>query len=59
MTAPARFKKRDVKCALAAANESGYPSVRVEIDAAGKIVIIASQSEQAVASNPWDEVLPS
>ncbi|HEX7873963.1 MAG TPA: hypothetical protein VF475_13695 [Sphingobium sp.] len=59
MTAQARFRQADVTRAMKAAKRAGYPAVRIEIDRAGKITILASGEDAALpapAANPWDEV---
>lgn len=44
VTATARFTQGDIQRALKAARKSGYEEVRVRIDAAGQIEIIAGKA---------------
>ena len=54
---PCTFKARDLKTAIKAARAAGLPVERVEIDKAGKIVIVAARSTgEASQANEWDEV---
>lgn len=50
------FRQRDVTAAVKAARAAGV--ARVEVDKAGKIIIIAkTEGERTADGNPWDEVL--
>ncbi|MBO9602591.1 MAG: hypothetical protein J7496_08795 [Novosphingobium sp.] len=44
MSAPARFRKADIKRALSAARESGYEDARVRIGVDGGIEIIVGKA---------------
>jgi hypothetical protein len=55
--APPTFRQRDVRAAIKAVAAAGHEVVRVEIDKAGKIVILTGkQAEATIADgdNPWD-----
>ena len=51
------FRQRDVTKAVKAVAAAGVDIARVEIDKAGKIIIIAAGSEPARNANEWDAVL--
>ena len=56
--APSTFRQHDVTRAIKAAAAAGVDIARIEIDKAGKIVIIlATGAEPTKDSNPWDGVL--
>jgi hypothetical protein len=51
------FKQRDVARALRATSMAGMQAQRVEIDRAGKIVVIVGKpAEDQETKNPWDDV---
>jgi hypothetical protein len=52
------FRRRDVTAAIKAARDAGVEVARVEVDKAGKIIVVAkTQGERENANgNPWDEV---
>lgn len=57
---PSTFKQADVTKAVKAVAAAGVEVARVEIDKAGKIVIVAGKSGEAnggESANPWDTVL--
>jgi hypothetical protein len=56
---PLTFRQRDLVRALKGARAAGIEVVRVEIDKAGKIVLVTGKSSADLPSsvNPWDEVL--
>jgi hypothetical protein len=57
---PATFKQRDVKAAIKAAFDAGAGTARVEVDKAGRLVIVASKPDQPkdVAGNGgWDQAI--
>ncbi len=47
MTAPARFTQADINRAMKAARLAGYATVRVKIDQAGNLDVIASDGPSA------------
>jgi hypothetical protein len=56
---PSRFREADVKRAVRAVLGTGVEIVRVEIDAAGKVILVIGKpgDEPAKPSrNPWDDV---
>ena len=53
----ARFTQADVTRAVKGAANAGMRVGRVEIDPAGKIVILSEKVAPPVDPNPWDEVL--
>ena len=52
------FKQRDLVAALKAAKQSGAEVARVEIDRAGRIVVVMGKPAEPPADNgdknPWD-----
>ena len=58
--APSTFRQQDVTRAVKAVAAAGVHIARVEIDKAGKIVIIstdvADQPAERVEANEWDRV---
>jgi hypothetical protein len=58
--APSTFRKQDVTRAVKAVTAAGVHIARIEIDKAGKIVIIAAnaadQPAQTAEANEWDRV---
>ena len=58
--APSTFRQQDVTKAIKAVAAAGVHIVRVEIDKAGKIVIItgcpSSQPDESTEANEWDRV---
>jgi hypothetical protein len=54
--APSTFRQRDVSRALRAAASAGMTVDRVEIDRAGKIVIVARNADYSsdASGNEWD-----
>lgn len=54
MTVRARFRKEDVKRALAGAVAGGMRIARVEITADGRIVLVAADAAAAGSANVWD-----
>ena len=57
MNAPHRFKEADVQRAVRGAIKGGMTPGRIEIDPAGKIVILSERVAPPADPNPWDEVL--
>lgn len=57
MTAVARFRQIDIQRALNAARRAGYEEVRVRIDAAGQIEIIAGKGASESAGNDFEKWL--
>lgn len=56
---PLTFRQRDVAAAIRAAKAAGCEVARIEIDRAGKIVIITAQGDQPQPErNEWDEDSP-
>ena len=56
--APSTFRQQDVTRAVKAVVAAGVDIARIEIDKAGKIVIIAlTDGGKPVAANEWDTVL--
>jgi hypothetical protein len=54
---PQTFKQRDVSAAIRAAKTAGLEVARVEVDRAGKIVIVTTKGAiEPVPGNEWDEV---
>jgi hypothetical protein len=52
------FKQRDVTAAVKAVMAAGVEVARVEIDRAGRIVVITNRvNDSPTASNPWDEAV--
>jgi hypothetical protein len=52
------FRKRDLLMALQAAQTAGLTVARVEIDKAGRIVMVTGETAPAAqCGNEWDEVL--
>lgn len=61
MTAPARFTQADIARAMKGARQAGFARVRVGIDAAGNLVVDASDEPAVIApdrGNPLDRILP-
>ena len=57
MTVPARFKQSDVKRATAGVVAAGLSIARVEIDAAGKIVVIPGKPTTSIGNdNEWADL---
>jgi hypothetical protein len=55
---PQTFRQRDVAAAIRAAKASGLEVARVEIDKAGKIVLVTTKGTNTEApGNEWDTVL--
>jgi hypothetical protein len=57
---PLTFRQNDLVRALKGARAAGLDVARVEIDKAGKIVIVTEQGSTSLtepSENPWDEVL--
>ena len=60
MTAPARFKKEDIKRAISGALAAGIRQPTLEIFPDGRMVISSQSSVSSrVAGNPWDAELAS
>jgi hypothetical protein len=52
------FKQRDVTAAVKAVMAAGVEVARVEIDRAGRIVVITNRvNDSPTTSNPWDEAV--
>jgi hypothetical protein len=55
---PQTFRQRDVAAAIRAARAGGLEVTRVEIDRAGKIVLVTTKGAlEAAPGNEWDTVL--
>ena len=57
---PQAFKQRDVRAAIKAAFDAGAGTARVEIDRAGRLVVVASKLERSpsvAANGGWDEAI--
>ena len=58
--APSTFRQQDVTRAVNAVTAAGVHIARIEIDKAGKIIIIAAdaadQPAQKLEANEWDRV---
>jgi len=54
---PCTFRQRDVTKAVRAVVAAGTPVARVEIDPAGRIVIVAGSALGESMPNEWDGVL--
>jgi hypothetical protein len=55
---PCTFRQTDVARALRAARAAGLVVDKVEIDRAGKIVIVAAKGDIGFPENPFDERNP-
>jgi hypothetical protein len=58
---PSTFRQRDLTAAIKAARAAGVEVSRIEIDKAGKIVIVvgkplAAEEDAAQGTNEWDDV---
>lgn len=55
---PATFRQSDLERAVRATVKAGIQVARVEIDRAGKIVVVTSHDSPAPATgrNEWDEI---
>lgn len=54
---PCVFRQRDVTKAVRAVRAAGAQVARVEIDRAGKIVVVAGNGlDESSPANEWDEV---
>jgi hypothetical protein len=54
---PATFKQQDLSRALKAVVTAGIKVARVEIDKAGKIVLVTGEMAQSIPeANEWDAV---
>jgi hypothetical protein len=57
---PSTFRQQDVTRAVKAVAAAGVHIARIEIDKAGKIVIIAAgasgQSDELTEANEWDRI---
>jgi hypothetical protein len=53
------FRQRDVTRAVKGVEASGHKVARVEIDRAGKIIVILAQgaNDATQRANPWDSLL--
>ena len=56
MTAPARFRKGDIKRAMVDVSSAGAEIARIEIDPTGKIAIILGQPIAAKESYEWADL---
>ncbi len=56
MTAPARFTQADIRRAAAGVAAAGLDIARIEIDPAGKIVIIPGTPENRRETNEWSDL---
>jgi hypothetical protein len=55
--APATFRQGDVTRAIKAAKQSGLPVARVEIDRAGRIVVVIGEAaDNEKAATPFDKL---
>jgi hypothetical protein len=60
---PVTFRARDVTAAVKAVTAAGYVVVRVEVDKAGRIVVVTNQEiageppEPVDATTEWDNAL--
>lgn len=57
--APSAFRKQDLRRAVEAVLAAGVSIARVEIDSAGKIIIVAQQGSSTAndgGGNEWDRV---
>ena len=61
---PTTFRQRDVTAAIKAAKAAGLDVARIEVDKAGKIVVVATATKGAIAApvaasdkNEWDDVV--
>jgi hypothetical protein len=56
--APSTFRKNDMTRAVEAVQAAGLPVRRVEVDKAGKIVVITGEDDprRAENANEWDSV---
>jgi len=54
---PCTFKQRDVTKAVKAIVAAGVQVERVEIDQAGKIVIVTAILSESIGKNEWDAEL--
>jgi hypothetical protein len=60
---PQTFRQRDIVAAVKAVTAAGYVVVRVEVDKAGRIVVVTNQeiavepAEPADATNEWDNAV--
>lgn len=54
--APPTFRQGDVTRALKAAKQSGLPIARVEIDKAGKIVVVLGEAKDETEATAFDKL---
>jgi hypothetical protein len=56
--APSTFRQRDVTKAVKAVVAAGIEVTRVEIDAEGKIIVVAGKSQEmeGKGGNEWDAI---
>jgi len=59
---PTTFRQRDVAAAIKAVTAAGYDVLRVEVDKAGKIVVVTSKGATATPENvddrnEWDSAV--
>jgi hypothetical protein len=58
---PQTFKKHDVTRAVRAVRDAGVPIVRVEVDKAGRIIVVVGEPDKTTAAatgeaNEWDSI---
>jgi hypothetical protein len=57
VTAPARFRQSDIKRAAAGCVAAGLSVARIEIDEAGKIIVIPGKPTTAIGNdNEWADL---
>ena len=50
---PAPFRKQDVERAIKAAQSSGLPIARIEIEASKIVVVVGEAPDEPPPENPW------